>query len=844
MGELKELIKTLLGPLEVEAKRGYRDNAIIGQSLGEYAQGWAERAKAQSSDNRAAITKIVKALADYRDCRIEERKQRVTVARGVLEGLGGGRGGAQTVKRQETRKSREACPPSTEHSRLTTERHGGGCGHARPTLDLQLSLSERFSRAGWPKKLAGLGIETVRDLLYHFPRDYTPVCRINELADGDKAAVVAEVVSRQVTALRERRSFRLMRFLLTIKDETGEAFVVSHAKVPRFGQRGAIIMNSPVALNYEQGTRLFVEGAIKRAGKFIEIQFAGAQKLMEEEGFAPGSLAPVYPLTEGVYQEQIRQAVKRLLEELPPELPDPLPDSLRKRHKLLRLREALERIHWPKAPEQVEAARKRLAFEELLTVQVALAQRKRERQQPGCGISMKPRGDTVVTLEEILPYSLTRAQQRAIAEITADMAADIPMSRLLQGDVGSGKTVVAVAALIIALQNGYQGALMAPTELLAEQHYLVLSRMLEPLGVRMALLTGSLRGNERERIYAELAGGRTQLVVGTHALIQEGVEFEKLGLVVVDEQHRFGVRQRSELRTKGRQPDMLVMTATPIPRTLALTIYGDLDISVLDEMPPGRTPVKTMWKAFQQQDEVYEFVRKQVAEGRQAYLVCPLVEESEKLQAEAATKLAEQLQREVFTDFSVGLLHGAMPVAEKEAMMESFRTGEKELLCATTVIEVGVDVPNANVMLILNAERFGLAQLHQLRGRVGRGAHESYCILMTDRKYHPLGRIVPAGEDLSQARDRLKVMLETTDGFAIAEQDLLLRGPGEFYGTRQHGLPDFRLARLAGDMGVLEEARAAAMWLIEHDADLKRPEHVVLRSQVGELRARMNRTEG
>jgi ATP-dependent DNA helicase RecG len=653
-----------------------------------------------------------------------------------------------------------------------------------------------------------------------------------------------------------------MRYVLQVFDGTGKAFVTSYAKVPRQGARAQAILGSALTLNHQEGTRLLIEGTVRRAGPLIEIQYGGSEKLGEGRTFPNGTLVPIYPLTEGVFQGQVRPVVRKLLEGLPAfaeaaaggpaELGDPLPEGLRKRHELVGLREALIGIHWPRSPEEQAASQKRLTFEELLTLQVALTQRKKETQRPGTGISMRPRGDPIAALEEILPFSLTRAQQRVIAEIAADMAADMPMSRMVQGDVGSGKTVVAAAALVIAIQNGYQGALMAPTELLAEQHYLVLGKMLDPLGVEVELLSGSLNDAERKRAYEQIASGRAQVVVGTHALIQEGVEFHRLGLVIVDEQHRFGVRQRAELWMKGAQPatqtagrpDMLVMTATPIPRSLALTLYGDLDMSLLDEMPPGRTPVKTRWLPLEQVEEAYELVRQQVATGRQAYVVCPLVEESEALQAEAATQLAERLQREVFTELEVGLLHGAMPVAQKDAVMESFRAGEKAMLCATTVIEVGVDVPNATVMLILNAERFGLAQLHQLRGRIGRGGHESHCILLTDRKYHPLGRIAPAIEELGQARSRLQVLLETTDGFKIAERDLLLRGPGEFYGTRQHGLPDFRLARLTRDVKVMEEARAAAAWLIEQDPHLARPEHRSLREQVAEVRKRMERVTG
>jgi ATP-dependent DNA helicase RecG len=683
--------------------------------------------------------------------------------------------------------------------------------------------------------LALLGIESKRDLLYHFPRDYVPIKKIAELADGERAAVVVTAGVREETPTRQRRGFRLMRYVLQVSDETGKAFVASYARVPRQGARAQAILGSPLTLNHQEGTRLLVEGMVRRAGPLIEIQYSGSEKLNEGQAFPDGTLVPVYPLTEGVFQGQVRPVVRKLLE-------------------------ALVGIHWPRSPEEQAASQRRLTFEELLTLQVALTQRKKETQRPGTGISMRPRGDPIAALEEILPFSLTRAQQRVIAEIAADMAADMPMSRMVQGDVGSGKTVVAAAAQVIAIQNGYQGALMAPTELLAEQHYLVLGKMLDPLGVEVELLSGSLGERERKRAYEQIRDGRAQVVVGTHALIQEGVEFHRLGLVIVDEQHRFGVRQRAELWMKGAQgvaqragksfdcaqgkPDMLVMTATPIPRSLALTLYGDLDMSVLDEMPPGRTPVKTRWLPLEQVEEAYNLVRQQVATGRQAYVVCPLVEESEALQAEAATQLAERLQREVFPDLEVGLLHGAMPVAQKDAAMESFRAGEKAMLCATTVIEVGVDVPNATVMLILNAERFGLAQLHQLRGRIGRGGHESHCILLTDRKYHPLGRIAPAIEELSQARSRLQVLLETTDGFTIAERDLLLRGPGEFYGTRQHGLPDFRLARLTRDVRVMEEARAAAAWLIEQDPELTRAEHGPLRQQVAALRARMDQVAG
>ncbi len=443
-------------------------------------------------------------------------------------------------------------------------------------------------------------------------------------------------------------------------------------------------------------------------------------------------------------------------------------------------------------------------------------------EAPGEGISFETPKDLANQLKAILPFELTAAQKRVIKEIAADMARPVCMNRLLQGDVGSGKTAVAIAAMLICVRNGYQAALMAPTEILAEQHYLAISGILEklgPLDIRVDLLTGSLREKQRRLVNERIASGQTQIAIGTHALIQEGVEFRRLGLVIVDEQHRFGVLQRAALMEKGLNPDMLVMTATPIPRTLTLTVYGDLDVSIIDEMPPGRKPVKTHWKQFGDRKRVYAALRTLLDQGRQAYVVCPLIEESEKLQARAATDLAEFLSAEVFPDLRVGLLHGQMKTDEKDQVMKSFRAGEIDVLVSTTVIEVGVDVSNANCMVIEDADRFGLAQLHQLRGRVGRGDEQSYCVMVCEG-------------NTEDSIARMQTMASTNDGFVIAEEDLKLRGPGEFYGTKQSGMPDFKIADILRDVPILEMAREEAFALIERDPNLSHRALANLRSDL------------
>ncbi|MFL5368540.1 MAG: ATP-dependent DNA helicase RecG, partial [Myxococcales bacterium] len=551
--------------------------------------------------------------------------------------------------------------------------------------------------------------------------------------------------------------------------------------------------------------------------------------LIERSDDSFGRVVPVYPEIEGIPARTYRRIARQAVEQYAATLREELPEELRRRRGLWPLAEAVRESHFPErnAPTAAAAGRpsgephRRLAFEELFLVQLGLALRRRGvKVEPG--IAFRGSDESIARIEAEMPWPLTSAQKRAIAEIAADMRKAEPMNRLLQGDVGSGKTAVALCAALVAVEDGYQAALMAPTEILAEQHARSLRALLrERRSVHVELVTGSLGTRERAHADRLVRGGAAHIVVGTHALAEEGTEFHRLGLAVIDEQHRFGVLTRARLMSKGRRPDVLVMTATPIPRTLALTVYGDLDSSVLDELPPGRTPIATRVYRDAARERAYEVIRKELRAGRQAYVVLPLVEESEKLlDVKAATKERDRLAAEVFQGVPIGLVHGRQSAAERTQAMERFRRGDDRILVATTVIEVGVDVPNATVMLIEHAERFGLSQLHQLRGRVGRGAAKSHCLLVTGTTGAEWGPV---------ARDRLKVMEETTDGFRIAQADLDLRGPGEFLGTRQSGLPELSVAELGRDQKILTEAREEAFALVEADPDLSRPQNAKLR---------------
>jgi ATP-dependent DNA helicase RecG len=566
--------------------------------------------------------------------------------------------------------------------------------------------------------------------------------------------------------------------------------------------------------------QLFIYGKVTEFNGTLQIDTPDFEIMGENDTLQVGRIVPVYPMTEGLFQSAIRRAVNNALDKCVDAVEEVLPDWLREEFNLKDLGWCLRQIHFPDGLDEKEEARRRLVFEELFLLQVALAQKKIAAHEEEIGIRHEVPDEQIKEFLAALPFKLTGAQKRVMNEVRKDLKKPRPMNRLLHGDVGSGKTIVAAYALWSAHVTGHQGALLAPTEILAEQHFSTLTRVLKPLGIEVALLEGSLKKKQKERIQADIAEGRVSVVVGTHAIIQESIEFQKLGVCVVDEQHRFGVMQRAALQKKGQgglRPDVLVMTATPIPRTLALTVYGDLDVSTLDELPPGRQPIKTVNVKPNQRPRAYKFVLDEIKKGRQAYVVCPLVEESEKLaQLQAATALAERLREEELRDVRVGLLHGQMNVLERDEEMELFRAGMRDVLVSTTVIEVGVDVPNATVMLIEDADRFGLSQLHQLRGRVGRGQHASTCVLLANPK-------------TEEGRSRIHVMTKTQNGFEIAEHDLNLRGPGEFYGTRQSGMPDFRLANIIRDVDVIQQAREAAFALVHDDPQLAQPYHQTLK---------------
>ncbi|NIN63769.1 MAG: ATP-dependent DNA helicase RecG [Anaerolineae bacterium] len=784
--------------LVLEKDLGYTDRAVIG-GLGKFAAFWHEEAKQNTNDPFLVrlIDDTARLLVKYSDESLERRRQ-------IVEEILREWGAAEAEPRPE-----RSVPAETAAVQPPTETEPS---ETRTTLASSVRELHGVSDA-YAKRLSRLGVTTIRDLLYLFPNrydDFSSLKTIDQLHYGEEVTVVGTV-----RETRERTSRRGQSIVSsTISDGTATV------EATWFNQPYLVKRLTP-------GKQIVISGKVDQYLGRLTFSSPTWEPL-DKELIHTGRIVPVYPLTKGITGRWLRRLMKRTTDYWSLRLPDHLPLPIREKRNLLDLENAIRQIHFPDDSEVLEQARRRLAFDELLMIQLGvLKQRHQWRQRSGQPVRID--SSILRTFVDSLPFPLTSAQERSLSEILDDLQRPEPMSRLLQGDVGSGKTVVAAAAMLMTAASNMQAVLMAPTEILAEQHHVSLGRLwgelwlpgLTKVTSHLRLLTGSAKQSEKERIYEEIASGEARIIVGTHALIQEGVEFDNLGLVVIDEQHRFGVTQRATLRQKGHNPHVLVMSATPIPRTLALTIYGDLDISTIDELPPGRKEIITRWMKPRERERAYSFLHSRVEESEQAFIICPLIEESEKIEAKAAVEEHRRLRDEVFPDLRLGLLHGRMTSEEKEAAMRDFYRGELDILVCTPVVEVGIDVPNATVMLIEGADRFGLAQLHQFRGRVGRGERQSYCLLVADSP-------TDTGEQ------RLQIIESTQDGFKLADEDLAMRGPGEFFGTRQSGLPDLKVARLS-DVSVLEEARAVAKEIWEKDPELESPQNRLLARRVGEF---------
>ncbi len=653
-------------------------------------------------------------------------------------------------------------------------------------------------------KLHKIGIETIEDLVEHYPRDYEDRRVVTPIKDVkmDEVNNIVGVVASKPEVMKKGYKV-IVKF--RIKDETGSIFVIFY--------------NQPyMKSQFVVGEKYQFYGKVKHQYNRIEMDSPEYQKLGEKAPVT-AQIVPLYPTTQKLSQKMLRQFIESTLQEVLPEVQDCLPQAIRTAYDLKSKAFALANIHFPESDEAFFEARKRLVFEELFLLQLSLSLLKTGFAEKSVG-QAKEVPDTFQAFVRSLPYELTGAQKRVIKEIVGDMRANYAGNRLVQGDVGSGKTVVAAVCLFVAVKNKLQGALMAPTEVLAKQHFEFLESIFEPFDIRVALLSGGTTAKQKRLILEGLEQGTIDVVVGTHALIEDNVAIPNLGLVITDEQHRFGVRQRIALSDKGKTPDIVVMTATPIPRTLALILYGDMDLSVIDELPPGRQPIKTNAVDTSYENRIYAFIEEQLEAGRQCYIICPMVEENEKQsELKSVVTYAEKLQETIFPTKRVAYLHGKMKPKEKTQVMDAFAQKETDILVSTTVIEVGVNVPNATIIMIQNAERFGLAQLHQLRGRVGRGSHQSYCVLVSDSKN-------------KVTRERLKIMEQSTDGFVIADTDLKLRGPGEFFGTKQHGLPEMKIANLYTDAKLLKLAQKAAKELLTQDATLSEEAHFMLQNVV------------
>ncbi len=790
-------------------EKGCQDSAVIG-GLDGFLRRWAGQAAGSLATPRllSRFRRLGLAKSDYSSLSQPQREKWIGE---ILQFLTEAEGG------------KEKKPKATPKPRSTAVKKKPA-PFSGQSLDSPVTSVKGISEA-MAARFKKLGVSTVRDLLYFFPHrhlDYSQRHPISRLAEGEEQTVIANVWQAQEIRLGGRRSTEAI-----VGDDSGNVRVVW--------------FNNPyLAKQLKTNQQVVISGRVRLyQGRYV-FQSPEWEAVGDDDLVHTGRLVPLYSLTSGLRPRQVRKLMKGFIDQWAGRVEDFLPAPLMERCRLMPLPEAIAQAHYPADGDAKAQARIRLAFDELFLLQLGVLDKKRQWQQGQPGSPLAVHQDVLEAFLGSLSFQLTAAQQRVLEELLADMGQFVAMSRLLQGEVGSGKTVVATAALLTAAANGFQGAFMAPTEILAEQHFATICRLLAVVGeegeeedgrrgftgllprpLTVALLIGDIKGARKRSIQKRIAAGEVDIVIGTHALIQKGVAFRKLGLIVVDEQHRFGVSQRSALRQKGFNPHVLAMTATPIPRTLALTLYGDLDLSVIDQLPPGRQAVKTKWLKPTQRESGYEFIRRQVGESRQAFIICPLVEESEAVQAKAAVAEHERLAKEVFPNLSLGLIHGRLKGANKDEVMRSFRGGDMDILVSTAVVEVGIDVPNATVMLVESADRFGLSQLHQFRGRVGRGQEQSYCMLLAENPSEV-------------GRQRLDIIEKVNDGFALAEEDLKLRGPGEFFGTRQSGLPDLRMARLS-DVKLLELARREAIALFDADPGMKKDEHRPLRDEVARV---------
>lgn len=659
-----------------------------------------------------------------------------------------------------------------------------------------LSTNIQYLKGVGPKRAARLrklNINTIEDLLYYIPRDYddrSSFKTIRECVVGEKTSLRVEVIGEPIV-LRPRRGLSILK--VPVKDDSYNGYLTW------FNQEY-------LKEKFFNGDKYVVNGKINKRGYEVQIMNPDFEKANQKNKV--GRIMPIYGLTEGLSNNELIKIIDRAINDYVNYIDEFLPTEILQRNNLLGLKDALLNIHFPQSKELLVSAKKRLSFQELLVLQTGLSIMKRKSMDEKGGIAFKKTREINNFIKE-LPFELTKAQRFVLSEIEEDMGLDRQMNRLIQGDVGSGKTVIGILAMFRAIKSGYQAVMMAPTEILAVQHFETLSKYFSNYGIKVELLVGSIASKKKEEVLSGLKDGSIQALIGTHAIIQDNVEFYNLGLAITDEQHRFGVRQRAILNKKGNNPDIIVMTATPIPRTLALILYGDLDISIINELPPGRKEIETYAVGPELIERTNKFIEKQIAEGRQAYIVCPLIEENETLAIKAAEDLYIDFRDSVFKKYKVGLLHGKMRANEKDEVMEDFKNHNIDILVSTTVIEVGVNVPNANIMVVYNAERFGLAQLHQLRGRVGRGEYQSYCILINESK----SKI---------SRERMRILQSTTDGFIISERDLELRGPGEFFGTKQHGLPELRVANLFSDIDILKIAQKESIKILKSSPTLEK----------------------